>query len=288
MATLRIGRVRKSSPDTEFWVDADWVRQEGNTSVLGIWVKAGNGPNGTTGSSFGGEGYQNVHANGYVGEVRRNPFLPSGYAQGRERWSVYFEKRFTHDANGYLYDVGLQMELGYGSINDRGDNGRWHTGSIPAPPRIAPPVVDPPVYAPQAPTVLSSVDFTHNTFGVNYRTNGDGGAGIDAHEVEWWLSGGAERVWLDTGARGYSNPQGGAVPGAPSLIPGQTYSVRARVHNRVGWSGWSGWIDGTTHAAVRVKSGGSWRWAIPYVKQGGTWKRAVPFVKSGGSWRATR
>lgn len=35
----------------------------------------------------------------------------------------------------------------------------------------------------------------------------------------------------------------------------------------------------------RVRSGGSYKAAIPYVKSGGSWKMALPYVKSGNSWK---
>jgi hypothetical protein len=279
MGTVRIGGIVKGSPSTQFWLEADWVAQSGNSSLLRVWLRAANGPAGTGGSNYGGFGKQTAHADGYLGEHNGQPFLPSGYGQNAQRWHDSWDRWFGHDANGNRGGVGLAMELVYGNINET------HYGNIGAPPNIPPPVT---IFPPQAPTVDNVVNITHNSFGVNYHTNGNGGAGIDAHEVEWWLNGGAQRVWVDTNARGYSDPQGGATPGAPVLTPGQAYAVRARVHNQAGWSGWSDWIGGTPYNTSRIKLDGQWRDAIPWIKVDGVWRRSRVFVKQDGTWRLTR
>lgn len=224
--TLRIGRVRKFSPDTEFWVDADWVDQDsgGNYSILGMWVKAGNGPGGNSGSNFLAEGYQNVHANGYVGEVRRNPFLPSGYNAGQERWNVYFEKRFYHDGNGNGPSVNLGMELGYGSINDRYDNGRAHTGSIGAPPRIG--------RAPGKTPRPSASDITATGTKLAWSAADRGHADIVEYQVQRSLSSSfSSPTTTSTGTSRSLNVTG--------LTAGTEYFYRVRARNGDGWGAWS-------------------------------------------------
>lgn len=143
----------------------------------------------------------------------------------------------------------------------------------------------PPVNRPDPITFLGMSNETVDSFGFNYRTNGDGGAAITSHEVQWWIPGGT-LIWTDVNCRGYSDPQGGRIAGAPALLPGSEYHVRGRVGNSAGWSDYSPFYAGRTLPGARVKSGGSWRWAIPYVKQNGVWRMARPYGKAGGTWRA--
>lgn len=242
MGTVRIGGVVKSSPSTQFWLEADWVGQnwDENFSVLGIWLRAANGPNGSTGSFQNGEGYQNAHAEGYVYEHRGNPFLPSGYQQNQQRWHDYGEKRFYHDGNGFRGGVGLAMEIGYSGISDRLDSGNAHHGSIGAPGRIPKP--------PQAPyNLYISNHRTANSFGVTYTRGDNMGAGIEQDHAQWSANGEFTAiVWDDYGPSGYTSPQGGTTPGAPALNPHTTYWVRVRSRNSRGWGGFSGAVAATT------------------------------------------
>lgn len=69
------------------------------------------------------------------------------------------------------------------------------------------------------------------------------------------------------------------------LIPGTLYYFRVRSKNVVGASAWSNVLSATTLPAVRVKVGGVWKMAIPYIKINGVWKMAQPFVKVAGIWK---
>lgn len=240
MATERIAVV-KTSPSTRFSIQADWVRQsqEGNYSVLGLWIVANNGPAGSTGSFSNGPGYQNVWANGYVAEHSGNPFLPSGYPQNALRWSDYHEKVFYHDASGYLGPVEIGMELGYGSVNDRFDNGRAHRGTIEAPPRIS--------RVPSAPGIIGAEDVTSNSFGIRYQRGADNGSPIQNDHAQWATDSRFKNVvWNDYGPAGYTSPQGGATAGAPALQPNRTYYVRIRSRNAAGYGPFSATASQTT------------------------------------------
>lgn len=227
MATARIF-VTKSSPSTTFAIEADWVRQNAseNYSVLGIWIIANNGPQGSTGSYQNGYGYQNVHANGYVGQHTGDPFLPSGYAQNQRRWTDYYEKRFDHDGEGYGPSVSLGMELGYGGVSDRYDNGRVHQGVIGAPPRIAKP--------PTAPRDLKVLNVTATSAGVLYDTPADlRGSTITGYTADWFEINGSTNpiIWSDTASGGYTSPANGA---GPVLKPGTTYHVYVYARSTAG------------------------------------------------------
>lgn len=272
MTTLRIGRVRKFSPDTEFWVDADWVRQDsgGNFSILGMWVKAGNGPGGNSGSNFLGEGYQNVHANGYVGEVRRNPFLPSGYNAGQERWNAYFEKRFDHNGDGNGPSVSLGMELGYGSIIDRYDNGRAHTGSIGAPSRIG--------RAPGKTPRPSVSNITARGLRLAWSAASRGHADIVEYQVQRATNS------AFSGAVAASAGNNRAID-LETLNPGTDYWFRVRARNGDGWGAWSDAVAARTLSGAYVGKGGSFPSAEVRVGKGGSFVLAASVqVGKGGSF----
>jgi hypothetical protein len=232
MGTARI-YVEKTVPSSVFAVEADWVGQNWNEnfSVLGMWLINRVGPGGSTGSFQGGEGYQNLHANGYVGEHRGNPFMPGGYGQNATRWNDYYEKRFYHDGNGYHGGVSLGMELGYGGINDRYDNGRAHQGSIGAPGRIPKP--------PSAPRNLSVSGVTPTNGGITYNEPADWrGSSWQRYVADWYeiVPGGDPiRVWTDVNSNGYTSPNNGQSPnGAPVLKPSTRYDIYIYAQTNVG------------------------------------------------------
>lgn len=115
------------------------------------------------------------------------------------------------------------------------------------------------------------------------------GSSPQGYTADWYEINGANNplVWRDLNSQGYTDPQGGAVPGAPQLKPGTTYHVYIYARSNVGNSP-SASIALTTDAGGRVKVDGQWRNATPWVKQDGVWRRARPYVKDGGSFRTAR
>lgn len=275
MGTVRIGGVVKSGPSTQFWLEADWVRQDwgGNYSVLGIWLRAANGPSGSTGSFLNASGRQTAHANGYVFEHSGNPFLPSGYGQNQTRWHDYQEKVFYHDGEGWHGDVGLAMELQYGGVNET------HYGSIGAPGRIPKP--------PTAPRNLRSGNITPTSAGVWYDGPADArGAGIEQYEASWYLINGNGNpiVWRDMNSWGYTSPGGGA---GPELLPGQEYHVYVRARNAAGWGPAVG-VGLTTLAGGRAFVNGGWRNCRVKFWNGSAWQACRPRTWNGAQWVNTR
>jgi hypothetical protein len=69
------------------------------------------------------------------------------------------------------------------------------------------------------------------------------------------------------------------------LLPGKTYYFWSRGRNDIGWGAWSPRTQANTKAGARIKIGGVWKQAVPYVKTGGVWKMAQPHIKVNGSWK---
>jgi hypothetical protein len=71
------------------------------------------------------------------------------------------------------------------------------------------------------------------------------------------------------------------------LIPAHTYTffIVAENTSAAKTSGQS--PDGafTTPGGGYIRSGGTWKKAVPYVRTGGKWLLAVPYVRSGGVWK---
>lgn len=68
------------------------------------------------------------------------------------------------------------------------------------------------------------------------------------------------------------------------LEPNTTYYVTVYAHNAKGYGPYGNVVKFTTANSVRVKVGGAWKRAIPYVKVSDKWKKAQPFVKVNGKW----
>lgn len=272
MGTVRIGGIVKSSPSTQFWLEADWVQTDSanNRSLLRVWLRAANGPSGLIGSNFLAEGYQNAHANGYLFEVRRNPFLPSGFTQNQQRWHESADRWFSHNGDGNGPSVSLAMELGYGDINDRGDNGRWHTGSIGAPARIP--------RAPGAAGTPSASGITPIGASITWGAASRGHANIVEYQIQRATNSAFTSgvVTVGTGTSRSHSPT--------NLTPATRYWWRARARNADGWGAWSGAMSFETLGGGRIKHAGAWVNATPWLKSGGAWSRSRPWQKQGGVW----
>jgi hypothetical protein len=128
---------------------------------------------------------------------------------------------------------------------------------------------------PDAPTPLGVDQREMTSLRYRFSGNGNGGAPI----LEWqalYQEGNGPQIPLGW--------QTGTLV-LPNLKPATNYNFWSRGRNSVGWGPWSGISSGRTLAGARVKSGGSWREAVPYVKQNGAWKLAQPYSKVNGIWR---
>jgi hypothetical protein len=272
VGTVRIG-VAKSGPSTEFFMEADWVRQDwaGNYSVLGVWLRARN--TGNSSSFLNNYGEQVTWwGGGELGRHAGQPFLPGGYANGATRWHDYWEHRFYHDGNGFLGGVDFGMRLTYGNFNES------HYGNIGAPGRIPKP--------PTAPRNLQVADVTPISAGVSYAGPADWRGSTPAGYIaDWYEINGSSnpRIWSDLNSNGYTNPAG---PGI-ELKPGTTYHVYIYARSNVGNSP-AAQIALTTDAGGRIKFGGQWRNASPWIKVNGVWRRSRPSLKQNGAFRTVR
>lgn len=70
-----------------------------------------------------------------------------------------------------------------------------------------------------------------------------------------------------------------------TLLPGHMYNFWSRGRNDIGWGPWSAMSSARTMAGARIKQGGVWKEAVPYVKHNGVWKLAQPYSKVNGIWR---
>ena len=128
---------------------------------------------------------------------------------------------------------------------------------------------------PAAPTSLG-VDTIEQT-SVRYRFSGNSSGGSPI--LEWQVGYGTNPSSVQ-----YSiSSNGTSVIGA--LAPATTYYFWARGRNAAGWGPWSARTTGRTIAGARVRSGGVWKEAIPYVKVNGVWKVARPHVRVAGTWK---
>lgn len=279
MGTVRIGGIVKASPSTQFWLEADWVAQSGNASLLHVGLRAANGPQGIGSSQFGGSGFQRAWwAGGELGRHSGNPFLPSGYATNQQRWNDQWDHWIGHNPDGsfpsYRSDgqagVDFGMQLAYGSINES------YYGSIGAPPRIA--------QVPGTPFNLNvrAGTLSPTSFGVDYARGADNGAGIQEDQAEWSRAADGVVVWNDFGPAGYTSPNGGATPGSPPLTPGTEYRVRIRSRNAAGWGPWSGYVSATTLSGARVGRAGSFVTAEARVGRGGAFATPQVLIGRGG------
>ena len=131
---------------------------------------------------------------------------------------------------------------------------------------------------PNAPSSLTVDQQTQTSLRYLFRGNGDGGSPI----LEW-------QALYQEAPNGPQIAIGGedGHPTVYGLKPATTYNFWSRGRNAVGWGPWSSPISGTTLSGAKIKIGGTWRDAVPYVKTGGVWRLAEPYVKSGGIWKKT-
>lgn len=224
--TDRIG-VTKPSPSTSFWLEADVIGSSGNSSIVRFYLRAANA--GNSSSYFGNFGAQVGSIDGYgeFGRHQGQPFLPSGYGNGAQRWrDGPWDVAIGHDANGYGPTLTLRMALVYGSINES------HVAYL-ALPRIP--------KAPQAPTMVSLSEVTATSFKAVFSGNDNGGSAITGWQLQVATDAAFTQnveVFNSNGTSTVTNRQ-----------PGTRYWARARGVNGIGAGNWSSSLDVTTLGA---------------------------------------
>lgn len=222
--------VFKSSPATTFVMGAERVAQSqaNNTTTVRVYIKAVVGPGGNTTSRFlnYGEQWAIVDGIGAVGVYSANPFMPSGYPNGAERWIRAYDVIIGHDANGNMGGITIRMRLNYGSIAVNED----YTAAFTDFPRIPKP--------PAGTTPLSLDQITPTSMRYRFAGNGDGGSPITGWQVQYSLDS-AHTV-------GMNAFYGTGTDTISGLQNHTTYYVRSRGLNAIGWGPWSGNLSATT------------------------------------------
>jgi hypothetical protein len=258
MQTTRIGGIVTSSPNTQWWMGADWISQDAanNRSLLRVSLTCANGPSGSTGSFTNSSGTQYTWWGG--GELLRHNFpnLPSGYAQNQTRWDDWGDIWFGHDGNGNLGQVDFGMHVNYGSTS-----GDWY-GSIPGPARIPKP--------PSAPGGPSVSGIGPKSATIAFTQPGDNrGSAIDQFQVLISKNPNPEisPVYSATGIT--SSPVT-----VNTLDPATDYYTKVRAHN----GSYGGWGDWSATAQFRTLSGA-------YVGKSGAFPGAEMLVGKAGSFQ---
>lgn len=131
---------------------------------------------------------------------------------------------------------------------------------------------------PDAPTTPTLTNVSATSVAVSFTPNGNGGATILEYQVGWDISPSASSLQTMSA----SSPQL-----VTDLTPGTVYYFWVRARNAVGWGPWTNPSNIRTFAGARIKVGGTWKMAVPYVRVGGVWKRTEPWVRSAGTWKRT-
>jgi hypothetical protein len=245
-------------------VDAAFTGHSGLSSNVywRIIVRKGN----TYGHSAWGNTGSNGWADGNPGRLWTNGNMEYNFQNGRYGGEFLIAEgtfNVPHRADGnaeYYIAGGLNLvNLGSASVNSG-----WR--SLP---HIQTATV------PQAPTPIGVDEATQTSLRFRFSGNSDGGSPIREWQIHYGRTpnGGEWSLWSN----------GTSTIGA--LLPAQNYWFWARGRNDIGWGPFSNPISGRTIAGARVKSGGQWREAVPYVKQNGAWKLAQPYSKVNGIWR---
>jgi hypothetical protein len=133
---------------------------------------------------------------------------------------------------------------------------------------------------PSAPGNPTFSEITPTSVRISWAASGStGGAAIDAYLLRRKDTPGGSYV-----DHSQENNRTRLVTG---LTPGRTYYWSVYAHNVKGYSPQTAEVPLTMPTGARVKVGGVWKLAIPYVKVGGVWKQARPYVKVGGTWKPT-
>lgn len=138
---------------------------------------------------------------------------------------------------------------------------------------------------PASPSYLN-VKYLPDTLGalVEFIAGSPGSQVILEHQVGWGLDPTTPEHLVNIAAS--SNPKTVFQTAMYDLLPGRNYYFWAWSRNTSEWS-WNraGPFTLRVPAGAKVKSGSTYKWAVPYVKVNGVWRRVRPFVKSAGVWK---
>ena len=175
--------------------------------------------------------------------------------------------RLNHDSNGYAsYEV-----ASYVNIVQIG-SATAYSGRKQAP-RIS--------VAPKAPGKPVVTELKPTSLFLTWPAPTDmGGADLDHYLVQYWPNAEGTGTPLEVQKTTRSG-------GIANLIPGTTYRIEVHAKNKAttAYSPASPAVTAFTQSRARVRFGGVWRLAIPYVRVAGQWKMASPFIRSGGTWK---
>jgi hypothetical protein len=214
-----------NSPNVDFWVEYEWVQHsspEANYSWVKARLRCANRSNATTGSQFNASGYHRVWNNtGQQWDHNANPFLPSGYGPGAQRWRDEFNYDVYHDANG-------NAQVQYG-MEVRANNTTYFSGvsAVYNLPRIP--------LAPGQPGTPTASNITTSSVQLNWSNGSRGHADIDQVLLRRWdgasMSGGYENIVLGAGTTSYTKT---------GLSRGTTHTFGVYNHNGDGYGPVSG------------------------------------------------
>lgn len=128
---------------------------------------------------------------------------------------------------------------------------------------------------PAEPNVTGADTITHTTFRYRFTAGSNGGSAILEHQIGYGYSS-TTPTW--TAASNGTITVG-------TFSPGSVVYIWARSRNAVGWSDWSSRTTVQMKRGLRVRSGGTWKYAIPYVRVLGVWKPFEPYVRVSGIWK---
>lgn len=264
------------APSTTYSLYADLIGQDAtaNTSVIRVKVAAVNNGNTSSYSNYWGECYGYIVGYSDSAYYSANPFLKSGVANGAERWSATKDITVNHNADGTIGTLTIKMRVNSAdsSIGD-------HTveGTLSGIPRIP--------KRPSSPGTPTFSNVLPQSVSVSWSPSTDNaGSAITGYLLRYWPNATGTGAYTDS----FENNTSRTIFG---LAPGQEYYFLVYAKNNSsdnsGYSNPSGSAVVRTLSGARIKVGGIWKLAIPYVKVGGVWKLAMPFIKVSGIWKKT-
>jgi hypothetical protein len=265
--------VFQSSPATTFVTEYELMAQDAGRNVSWVrgWIRANNGPGGTTGSFYGNAGRQEIHAQGanrawgFLGQHSGHPFLPSGYPDGAQRWrDGPYDFEITHDGNGNGW-VQFGQRLVY-SVDRTDYSAQINLPRIPA--------------APGAPGPIGYSSILPTSVVLTWGAAPRGHADIDQYSWSLYEDPGLT-ILAATGTTSGSTLTATAV----GLRPGTTYYGGVTAHNGDGWGPPSTITSTRTLSGAYVSDGSSWMPTELFVSDGTNQNVAETYVSDGTTWK---